>query len=939
MMNGRRRWIILRFLAVLCILSIAALTATPSPSSPRARAETTTKPTAPAGGTGSSVSSGPEATQNKSTPTDKQTAPQDRTKEKDNKTSEKLNQRSPSASQAPADTTKPTAPAGGTAPSVSTGANGTQNKSAPTDKKTAPQDRTEGKENKTSETNNQKSASIFDGPVKFISAVQSFISAIFINWVFIVFVVLYWFRDSIRKVLDRFAEAMGGGGVTLDVYNLKLQIADRLIEVSDDSTTFFSPSPFEIKTGPARDEATTLGEIVPQLTFAFTDYVAKLWSKEPLGLTATHEMEAASRTLSQACQQTSKFQDVKSALVDFAKNLEETRFLEANGLMALLDKHQFLRDGIEQIQPGNGDGQTLRLEDFLILHCTAIVYAHKKKWSRAKALLDKIEWKNDAPYYVPAGNVWLACAYHEYIESLESNSKLDPDSSKFFADVDVLLSRGGQVFDEMSKVDWNTFSCISIPPGYYKRELLKIRGNIASILGDYSNVPEKTNEYYDLAEWALKECTKTIDGDPPSPLDHNNLADLYRQTGKCTEAHQELEKALSESKEPDPTFYSTLAMIFWKERQPWKGMLSLDCYGEAEARQSGAEEDIHQHFENQILWAKLADAVDPMNRDPYLAMVTRKLEDARRFLNEPEIRWVLDPDDASKLQVKIGDLLGFAYLQLPGYEIRSTEVFDRLSAAGAMSATEELGWRRRINHAKVLTRLARSQRRTFSSQMAAQSRHHAMITLADGETALKSFGLDPGLPVKKRSKHFLLHLDTVITMQDLAEEFFCGSELQRGKELLEQEEALLISLRATMNNDVDLSRSLDDKRDAIRSKVRLCEAQRCFLLGRIHLGLDPSFSGSDLMSKIEGNLNAARGIDPNLDCGIDLVLGEVLLAAALAGKGDARSLYQRAVSSFELAATRDAPELRAESIKALADAYAKRNVVMRKKKASTSGQP
>jgi tetratricopeptide (TPR) repeat protein len=879
MMNDRLRCTIPLFLAVLCTLSIGESAATPSSRSSLAPTETT-KPSAPAGRTGSSGSSSPETAQNKSTPTDK---------------------------------------------------------------KAAPEDRTEGKENKISETIKEEPASIFDGAVKFIDAVRVFISAIFINWIFIVFIVLYLFQESIRKILDRLAEAMGGGGVTLDVLSGKLQISDRLIEASENHTTLFSQSPFEIKTRPGRDEATTLGEIVPQLTFAVTDYVGQCRFKEDQGV-AAEEMIKAGRALNETCRRMHTFQDVKPALVAFCKKLEKTCFLEKHDLMVLLDEHQFVRDGIDRIQPGNGGAEALGSEDLLILHCVGVVYAHKEKWTRARTLLDKIVWKNKEPYYLPAGDAWLSCVYHEHIMSLENQSELDFDSPKFFAVVDEFIDRGQRILEAMKKVDWKTFPHISSPPGYYKRELLKAIGNIASILGEYSKLADQKSKYYDLAEKNLEACTKVIDGDPPSALDHNNLADLYWQRGKYIEAHQELKKALDSSKDPDPTFYSTRAMIFWKERQPWKGMLALDCYGEAEARQAaahGVHQDVYQYFENQIFWAKLADAVDPMNRDPYLMMVTRKLENARRFLNEPNIKSAFDSDGASKLQVKIDDLLGFAYLQLPGHEIRATEVYDRLSEAGAMNPKEELGWRRRINHAKVLTRLARSQRRTFSSQIAAQSRHHAMTTLADSEKALQSFGLDDGLPVVKRSKHFLLHLDTVITMQDLAEENFCGSELQVAKELLEKETTILTSLRATLNTDADLVQSLGDKLDAVRSKVRLCEAQRCFLHGRIQLGLDPSFSSSDLISKIEGDLNAARGVDPTLDCGIDLVLGEALLGAALAGKGDVSSLYERAVTSFELAMTRDSPELRAESIKALADAYARRNTVMRKvkPKATTSAAP
>jgi hypothetical protein len=199
---------------------------------------------------------------------------------------------------------------------------------------------------------------------------------------------------------------------------------------------------------------------------------------------------------------------------------------------------------------------------------------------------------------------------------------------------------------------------------------------------------------------------------------------------------------------------------------------------------------------------------------------------------------------------------------------------------------------------------------------------------------VNQFGLDIGVPVSRRSRHFRLRLDTVVAIQALAEESFCEGKRQAARDLLDQENTILLSLRTHLDTDAALQQSLGNELAEIRAQVRLYEAQRCFLLGRILIRSDPSFSDAGLIGNVETNFNAARGINGDLECRIDLEFGEMLLAAALAGKADVNSLYSRAVTSLELATTRDAPVLRAETIRALADAYAKRNAVLRKARES-----
>jgi hypothetical protein len=181
----------------------------------------------------------------------------------------------------------------------------------------------------------------------------------------------------------------------------------------------------------------------------------------------------------------------------------------------------------------------------------------------------------------------------------------------------------------------------------------------------------------------------------------------------------------------------------------------------------------------------------------------------------------------------------------------------------------------------------------------------------------------------------LLHLNTVVVLHGLAQETFYEGEIQSAQDLVNQQNLILTAARQSLNADEAFLSSVDaDAKKKILDQMRLSEAQRSFLLGLILIQADPEFSDTVLLSKAETNFTAARGINAEFDCMIDLVVGEMYLAAASAAKGDVPSLYRYAVQSFELATTRDAPALRGEVIRALTDAYARRNTVLRKAKTS-----
>jgi len=779
-----------------------------------------------------------------------------------------------------------------------------------------------GKESK----DRKESSSTVEDIVHLTKAAKDLIEGVLgaISWTVAALAIVVFFRRPLQRLLETLIQTMEERAVTFDLGAVKVQVAERSVDPSEDKAIpLFSQSPFEIEKDPDPDRSPLLADIPPELEFSASDFASRVWSKVDGGRAAA-TMRKARDALETACRNAHAFEDVEPTLATFVHELEKTRFLEAALFSDLLGQHKFLREGIEQIQ---FKALAPTEYSFLILHCAGEAYAQKSDWAKGKSVLERITWKSSTPYYLPAGSTWLVCSYHDHIlQSQKSNFQLDLDTPEFLTGVNALIEKGEHIYASMKNDPWTSFPSSRENVGYFKRELLKVIGNIASSLGEYTKTFSHQFDYFSHAGPALIACTSTIDGELPSSLDHNNLADFYRQTGNYTKAHEEIDSAIRESHEPDPAFFHTRAMIFWQQREPLKALGALEQFGEAEAHQANGQ-DVEQYVENQLLAARLAVAVDPVNNARYLALAAGILERVDRFVQDPRIP--IDKETANRLQVDIEELLGFAYLQLPGRDSDAIEAFDRLDALGGPKAPDEFVWRRRLGRAKALTHLARSQRRNFSSQVAAEQRKRAYTALVASAAMVKPFALEIGVPVARRHRHFRIRLDTVIAVQALAEESFLEVELKTASDLLIQEGDILISLRTAIDSDSVLQQSFGEDLGTIHSQIRLHEARRCFLLGRILMRSDPSFGDVGLIEKVEDNFKAARGINQDLECRIDLEFGEMLLAAALAGKGDADSLYRRAVASLELATTRDAPALRATTIRALADAYARRNTFLR----------
>jgi hypothetical protein len=127
-------------------------------------------------------------------------------------------------------------------------------------------------------------------------------------------------------------------------------------------------------------------------------------------------------------------------------------------------------------------------------------------------------------------------------------------------------------------------------------------------------------------------------------------------------------------------------------------------------------------------------------------------------------------------------------------------------------------------------------------------------------------------------------------------------------------------------------------RPELRTQLDRYEARRSCLAGRILIHSDPLCQRSGFIEDVETNFNAARNFENELDCLMDLEFGQMLVGAALGGKADGPSLYNRGLISLHLATTRNALRLRAEALRALAEAQAMQAAVVQKaqrSKAST----
>ena len=174
----------------------------------------------------------------------------------------------------------------------------------------------------------------------------------------------------------------------------------------------------------------------------------------------------------------------------------------------------------------------------------------------------------------------------------------------------------------------------------------------------------------------------------------------------------------------------------------------------------------------------------------------------------------------------------------------------------------------------------------------------------------------------------------MIVNQELAEESFYQNDLKAAQSIVEHfVDPQLARIDGCLKPAGHLERAFGPEKARIDSRLRLYRARKDFLLGQILIRSGPQFANEGTISAVEERLSGLGERIANLTV-IELALGEMLLSAALLGKGDLSSLYARAIDSLEAAIGKYVPALRAETLRALTDAYAKRDAVRRKSRDS-----
>jgi hypothetical protein len=768
-----------------------------------------------------------------------------------------------------------------------------------------------------------------------LKAIQEFISGI-LTWAVVTLILLTVFRDRVKELLKALNAAIQDRGVSLDVGTIvKLQVAEPPVD-SVDELKVASESPFDMPDDSSASEAATLREIVPQLTFDISDSVGR-FHKDDNGGQATQAMRAARDALRAICEKPGRTDaELKGAIVDFARKFEATCFLEGRLFADLLNQYAFLRAAIDALPAAD---PTQQADSFLVLTGVANAYAQKgRSWPAAGVALQRIALKAGAPWYLPAGAVWISCQYHAYIATLDGAADGDLDSAEYCKKVNELAAVGEQFVQAIRAANWQPLG-FKAPHGFYIREALKGLGFVLSIAADYPTSRDQRRQFLDRSEPLLKECAGTVIDEAASAIDFNNLADLYRQFAELTKpdapdkSEEYYRQAVDYSRlaiaTPDPAFFHTRALIFFSQGKLVEALETLAEYGAAQA-EHGDEQDLTQYIENQILAAKLLSRAATDHEPPDRERIAWTLERAAAFAEAHRAR--LGDEETDTTIARIDQLLGFAHLHWQGHERKAIAAIDHRFSLRHSKISPASGARSRLYRGQAWTRWARTQRRQFTRGSAASARKDAAKDLMAIAAWIRPIVENQQPPGATQQRTWRLALDIAVALQALADECFAAEETAAARELADEQGKILTRVRAARLDGTIVG---DDRRQVFE-RLDGCEKRRAFLNARIAIRNDPTISDDKLVHDATVLLDEARGLDADLDCYVDLVLGELLLTAARLGKGEVVALYRAAIDSLERAIRHDAPTVRAEAAIALAAAYAARRSILRKTKASAA---
>jgi hypothetical protein len=761
-----------------------------------------------------------------------------------------------------------------------------------------------------------------EASVRLTKALQELLAALMggVSWAIVALVVLLLFRDKLLDLFVRFVDTIVDRGGSLEVSAFKLQLPERPGEEGNEARPLFL-SPFELddERGP---DGGLLWDIPPQYEYPTSDSVGE-YRKTHLGGGAVADvMKREFDALEAACNRGESFAVLKPQLVKYVVALEEARFLDASRFAVLMASSAYsLGTDINALRPAALPADAA---DFLIVHAGAIALAQQGDMKGALALLKDMPFTK-APLYVPAGPMWVSASYNCLIADAKA-AELSLDSADMLAKIRGLIDQAKQLEEALKTLSWNDVQ-LKAPKAYYAREFSKDIGSILSIYAEFGPLSERKALLLEARPHLEASVQQPDPNEPPTPLDHNNLADLYRQlavladpldaAGLFTLAHGEVDQALA--KERDPIFHGTRALLLLAQGREGEAAKVLEPYV-GETRDEGlCSKDRVESVQNQLLAAKIS--VKGLGDDGVRPAIGI-LDSARRYV--ARVRSELK-GDAEEFEANITELLSFAHLRIKDYP-KAVERFDTLIVlpgwAGATSATK---LRARVGRVLALGGYARRERRQSSYPGAKTLRARAAQDVADVLGLMKAtVKLDT--PGRQRLVEGLW-LDAVRAIQLTAEELYAGFESAAAQDMSGELAPLLTTLAGPLDARVDAE---GVERRAVLRRV---QSRNALLTARLLLRLQPN-STEETLGKVVEALRSARGSERALDCQADLEEGVARLTAVRLGIGDVEREYTQAIDALERASREDVPTLRGETIRVLAQAYAMRPMVRKKKKSA-----
>jgi hypothetical protein len=234
--------------------------------------------------------------------------------------------------------------------------------------------------------------------------------------------------------------------------------------------------------------------------------------------------------------------------------------------------------------------------------------------------------------------------------------------------------------------------------------------------------------------------------------------------------------------------------------------------------------------------------------------------------------------------------------------------------------------------------VALSRRRRLDRALidAERERRAAHAGLREAGVRLTALPFEQAQSFRRQSRYFLLHADTALALQELAEECLAQGDSKAAQELSDGPLASVVNaLAAGAERFPDLRRPFGAP-DDFALQWRLLEARFRLLQGRLCATQDPTSTDALLRAKAEAAFQQALGVDRGLDAAVNVAWGDLLLAVALHGTGDLWASYERALGCFIAATRADDADWRAQAHQRLAEAYAAGPTVRRRAQAAWS---